>query len=122
MDTTKKMHKLLIVETKGYGLVPTSVMEDGRISLGAKGLYAYFICKTGGGVSCFPSNQTIMGALGIKSKITLNNYKSELESAKYLRIEERTYKSGRIASNNYFPAKLKSNKIVEEKEELDNSW
>jgi hypothetical protein len=103
----KQKKNTLLVETKGYGIIANSVMEDEKISLGAKGLYAYLISKSGANDSCFPSNKTIMKCLGIKSKITLNKYKYELDENDYLIIEERKYKSGRITSNHYYPAKMK---------------
>ncbi len=103
----------LFVETKGYGLIANTVMEDERISIGAKGLYAYLISKTGANDSCFPSNKTIMNSLRIKTKITLNKYKFELINFAYLIIRERKNNSGRLASNYYYPAKIKFKKDVE---------
>src|SRR5690554_3046689 len=102
------------IATKGYGIVATSVMEDQDISYGAKSLYVYLLCKTGGGTKCFPSNKIILSSLGIKSNITLRKYKDELVLNGLLRIEERKYKSGRLASNFYFPTKFKSSKVEED--------
>jgi hypothetical protein len=104
------------VLSKGYGYIASSVMESEEVTVGAKCLYAYFISKTGVSEFCYPSNKTIMKSLGIKNKSTLNNYKIELEAHGLLRIEERKYKSGRVASNRYYPAKLKLEKQMEMEE------
>lgn len=97
----------LIVETKGYGFIASSVMKNEKVSWGAKALYAYLISISGNHPSCWPSNSTIMKNLAMKSKITLNKFKDELVREKLLKIEERKYKSGQLASNSYFPAKVK---------------
>ena len=92
--------------SKGYGLIATSVIEEGSISKEAKILYTYFVCKAGANSHCFPANKTIMRALGIKSKISLQKYKEELIDAELLEIKERKTKSGRVTSNYYYPKKL----------------
>lgn len=94
------------LETKGYGLVANSVMENEELSLGAKGLYSYLISKTGAKEACFPSNKSIMKSLSI-SIMTLKKYKRELEDLELLVVEERTQKSGRMMSNLYYPTKFK---------------
>jgi len=94
------------VVTKGYGQIATSIMEDKTITLGAKCLYVYLVCKAGVSDCCYPSNATIMEALGIKSKLTYRDYKDELIVKGLLRVEDRKYKSGRHASNNYYPTKM----------------
>jgi homoaconitase/3-isopropylmalate dehydratase large subunit len=94
------------VVTKGYGNIASSVMENENITIGAKSLYAYLISKTGASESCYPSNATIMKSLGIKSRMTLSDYKIELVASGLLKVEERTFKSGRLTSNNYYPTKL----------------
>lgn len=103
------------VFSKGYGHIPSSVMENEYITIGAKALYAYLISKAGASKSCYPSNATIMKSLGIKSRITLNDYKIELEALGLLRIEERKYKSGQLTSNNYFPTQM----ILDKEEEIE---
>jgi len=95
-----------MVLTKGYGSVAISVMENEHITIGAKSLYAYLISKSGSSPNCYPSNATIMKALGIKSRITLSDYKFELATCGLLHIIERKYKSGQLTSNYYFPTKM----------------
>lgn len=94
------------LETKGYGYLANSVMENEKISIGAKAFYAYLISKIGIKDSCFPSNRSVMQSLGI-TIVTLRKYKNELESNELLVIEERKQKSGRIMSNFYYPTKFK---------------
>jgi hypothetical protein len=104
------------VLTKGYGRIASSVMENEHITVGAKTLYCYLISIAGSSTSCFPSNTKMMKALGIKNRITLNNYKYELESLGLLRIESRHFKSGRNTSNYYFPTQLVQIKETAEEE------
>lgn len=93
------------LQSGGYGYIATSVLEIESLSIGAKTLYTYFVCKSGAKESCFPSNKTIMKSLGI-TLVTLRKYKKELETAELLIIEERKQKSGRLMSNLYFPTKF----------------
>lgn len=92
--------------TKGFGQIPTSLMEDSTISLHAKALYVYLVCKTGAQDYCYPSKASIMKALGIKTKVTLRTYKDELVEKGLLKVEKRTYKSGQLTSNKYYPVKM----------------
>lgn len=94
------------VLTKGYGRIASAVMENEHITVGAKCLYCYLISVTGISSSCHPSNARMMKVLGIKNRVTLNNYKIELENQGLLKIAERKFKSGRNASNKYFPTQL----------------
>lgn len=103
------------VLSKGYGIIPSSVMDDETLSKEAKILYTYLVCKSGGANCCYPSNKTIMKALGIQSIISLRKYKDELLFIGLLKIKERKQKSGRLTSNSYFPTKFK----IEKKEDED---
>lgn len=94
------------IVTKGYGYIATSVMDDETITRGAKILYVYLTCKAGISDSCYPSNTTIRESLGIKSKLTLRDYKDELIIKGLLKVEARAYKSGQNTSNYYFPTKM----------------
>lgn len=95
-----------MVETRGYGQVPTSVLEDGSLSRDAKALYTYLLCKTGASNFCYPSNETIMEALSIKTKNSLREYKNQLIDKQLLKVVERKFKSGRTTSNYYYPTKM----------------
>ncbi|HCY76501.1 MAG TPA: hypothetical protein DHV28_11320 [Ignavibacteriales bacterium] len=106
----KGMPKFIVengfIKTKGYGKLATVVMEDENVSINAKALYAYLICRIGGGDRCYPSNNKIMKELGIKSKNSLRDYKDELIIKGLLKVELRKSKSGRNLSNDYFPTRL----------------
>lgn len=101
------------VNSKGYGIVAASVMEDETVSTEAKALYSYLICKSGVANCCYPSNKTIMKALGM-SPVTLRKYKNELQFNGLLRVEERKQKSGRLTSNSYFPTKFQRQQLSDE--------
>lgn len=105
------------VVSKGYGVIATSIMEDETISKEAKVLYAYFVCKAGANPRCFPANKTIMQALGIKSKISLQKYKEELVAVGLLYIKERKTKAGRVTSNYYYPKKHTLERSDEDEED-----
>ena len=53
------------LKSAGYGTVPKAVMQDDRLSIKAKGIYAYFCSLTGRGESAFPRKDVIIGHLGI---------------------------------------------------------
>ena len=91
--------KLTGVNSKGYGTVAKLVMQDRRISVGAKAIYAYFSSFVGAGDSCFPSWEKICFDLCI-ARGTLNKYLKELVVFGYIKTEQ-TKQNGRFAGNVY---------------------
>jgi hypothetical protein len=87
------------VNAKGFGNVPKIVMKDKRLSLAAKGLYAYFCSYSGSGNRAFPGRSTILNDL----QITKDTYYKHLDSLKlhdYIRVkQERT--EGKYKRNVY---------------------
>ena len=58
----------------GYGLIPKAVMQDQRLPIKAKGIYAYFAGYTGNGEAAFPAQQTILYHLQITNKTYYKHY------------------------------------------------
>lgn len=89
----------------GYGSIPRAVMLDERISIKAKGLYAYFCSYCGGGDCAFPRRDDILFHLGI-SEPTYYKALAQLKDAGYIEIEQRK-QSGRFTVNDYYLTSLK---------------
>ena len=72
----------------GYGTVPKKIMQDKKISVGGKALYAYLCSYAWGKTESFPTVQSITDDLGITEK-TFARYRRELEESGYITIEFR---------------------------------
>ena len=73
--------------TKGYGLIPKQVMQDRRLSVEAKAIYAYFCSYAGAGETAFPGVEKILYDLGIGR----TRYYKHLDSLKelgYLQVKQ----------------------------------
>ena len=75
---------------KNYFLLPNEIFDFG-LSSTAIALYAYLM-KTENRKSydCFPAYKTIAKAIGVKSKVTVAKYVSELEEKQLIKTEQRT--------------------------------
>ena len=75
---------------KNYFLLPNEIFDFG-LSSTAIALYAYLMKtedrKT---YDCFPAYKTIAKAIGVKSKVTVAKYVSELEEIQLIKTEQRT--------------------------------
>lgn len=74
------------LRSKGYGQLPKLLMLDSELSLGAKGIAAYFYSFTGGGSNtAFPTRDRILFDLKLH-KDTYYKYLDELLVQGYLTI------------------------------------
>ena len=87
------------INRNGYGSVPKAVMQDQKLSIAAKAVYAYFCSFTGSGDSCFPTRKKICYDLGI-SNDSLSKYLNQLIDNGYL-IVEQIKEKGRFSHNVY---------------------
>ena len=87
------------VNAKGFGIVPKLVMQDQNLSIGAKGIYAYFCSFAGAGDICFPTRKKMCLDLGV-SNDTLGKYIKELSENGYVSIEQ-IKKNGKFSHNTY---------------------
>ena len=76
-----------------YGIAPSVVMRDPRLSVGAKAVYAYLMTYVNseqvksGDVKAWPSRDRMMNELGI-SVNTLTKYVRELRDAELIDVEQ----------------------------------
>lgn len=101
INETKTENKIMLdgVFGEGYGLIPRLVMQDRKLDIGSKLLYAYLCSFTGAERSCYPSREKICFDLDIGSD-TLTRYISKLKESGYIRIEKLREK-GRFGHNVY---------------------
>lgn len=86
------------LKAAGYGFIAKAVMTDRRLSLKAKGLYAYFCAFTGAGESAHPSVDTARAHLGI-SRTLYAKYTGELRALNYVAVTQRITAGGRFGVN-----------------------
>lgn len=91
--------KGLPINSKGYGTIPKLVMQDRRLNIVSKAIYAYLNSFAGAGDSCFPSLVKMSYDLCI-SKGTLQKYLKELVDYGYIEVEQIKI-NGKFASNVY---------------------
>lgn len=84
----------------GYGRLSYMVMTDPRISVKAKGMYAYFVSFSGAGKVAFPSREKTLYYLKISAGLYQRSLK-ELEHVNYLKIVQR-HENGRLGINDYY--------------------
>lgn len=89
------------VNAKGYGIVPKIVMQDTRLTIQSKAIYAYFCSYAGAGTQAFPSQRKIMYDLGIGSAKTLKKHLNLLNQYGYIKIKQ-TRKSDGTFNNNIY--------------------
>lgn len=87
------------IKAAGYGNICRTVMYDDRLSVKAKGLYAYFISYAGAGNQAAPAQKTILYHLGINAD-SYHKYLSELTALNYLIVTQR-HENGRLSGNDY---------------------
>jgi hypothetical protein len=107
------------VVTKGYGRLATVVMENPDITINAKALYAYLICRISSGMYCYPSVARIMKDLGIKSKLSFRDYRDELIVKGLLKVKIRKSKSGRNMTNYYYPIQMVLERYLDQHDEAE---
>ena len=82
------------INERGFGSIPTRVMDDVRLSMGARCLYALLAAHAGSQHEAWPSVKRIIATLGCTEK-TLYKYRAELSDAGYISIETRQTRYGR---------------------------
>ena len=88
------------LKSHGYGIIPRIVMQDPRLDIKAKAIYAYYVVYTGAGRMSYLRRELILQHLGI-SKNTYGKYMQQLVILDYMAIQQRTDQRGRFASNTY---------------------
>lgn len=75
------------INSKGFGIIQQSVMQDPELSIEAKGLYSYFASYTGSGSSIFPKRETILKDLKLSKNSYYKHYNSLINNG-YLRVNK----------------------------------
>lgn len=88
------------VNAKGFGTVPKAVMKDGRLSIQAKAIYAYFCSYAGAGNRAFPGRVIILRDLQISKDFYYKNLKM-LKDLDYIRVKRENGRGGRFGRNIY---------------------
>ena len=88
------------LKSHGYCIIPRIVMQDPRLDIKAKAIYAYYVVYTGAGRMSYLRRELILQHLGI-SKNTYGKYMQQLVILDYMAIQQRTDQRGRFASNTY---------------------
>lgn len=84
-----------------YGILPKNVMKDKKISLGAKGVFAYLCAYAGNEDHSFPGRDLITYELNI-SKDTLTKYMKELKDNNYIVVKQNKNNGGKFSNNIYY--------------------
>lgn len=82
------------INERGFGNVPTRVMDDVRLSIGARCLYSLLASHAGSQHEAWPGVKRIIATLGC-SENSFYKYRQELSDLGYLTIETRNTRYGR---------------------------
>lgn len=88
------------LKAAGFGMIPKAVMLDPRLTVKAKGIYAYFCSFTGSGNNAFPKKDKILFHLGITHN-TYQKYYKLLTDLNYITAVQR-HIDGRLSVNDYY--------------------
>lgn len=82
------------INERGFGNVPTRVMDDVRLSIGARCLYSLLASHAGSQHEAWPGVKRIIATLGC-SENSFYKYRQELSDLGYVTIETRNTRYGR---------------------------
>ena len=99
MDEIKDIIKGTELNSKGYGTIAKLAMQDRKLDITAKAIYAYFNSFTGAGNCCFPTRDKICYDLKI-SNDTFSKYLKQLVENGYITVEQ-VKEKGRFSHNTY---------------------
>ena len=88
------------VNAKGYGIMPKLVMQDSRLTIEAKAIYAYIVSFAGAGSSAFPSLKKILSELNI-SENRFYKHRKLLINHNFLTVKQVKNAKGMIIKNVY---------------------
>lgn len=84
------------VRAKGVGMIPKSVMQDTRLTIKSKAIYAYFCSCAGAGDTTFPNVKKICFDLGIKTPDTFRKHLQYLKDCDYIRVTRERREKGQF--------------------------
>ena len=98
-DETQDIVKIEGINSKGFGIIPKLVMQDTRLTIQAKAIYAYFCSYAGNGEIAFPSRNKIFFDLGIKKQSYYKHF-NLLKEYGYIKVEQ-VREKGKFTRNIY---------------------
>jgi len=104
MSDDKNFQDILITEgvnTFGYGILPKMIMQDKRLKVHSKAIYAYICTFAGAGKTAFPSTKKIMSDLLIKDITTFSTNRDKLVKYGYITLERKRVSGGKYGSYIY---------------------
>lgn len=87
------------INSKGFGTIPKLVMQDRRLTIQAKAIYAYFCSYAGAGRTAFPSRSKILYDLDIGKKAYYRHF-NLLKKHGYIKCHQERL-NGRFIKNIY---------------------
>lgn len=87
------------INSAGFGTISKLAMQDRRLHIMAKAIYAYFNSYAGAGDTCFPSRKKICYDLGISAD-TFGKYLKQLCEYGYIKAQQ-VKENGRFSHNVY---------------------
>lgn len=75
------------INEKGYGYIPKLIMQDRRLSIQAKAIYAYFSSYSSGPATLFPNKAKVIWDLNIDER-TYDEHFQLLLRYKYITIKK----------------------------------
>lgn len=75
------------INAKGFGTCPKLFMQDPRLSIQAKGIYAYFCSYLGAGATIFPKRNTILKDLNLSKNGYYKHFNQLIEYG-YIKVEK----------------------------------
>jgi len=91
--------KVVGINSRGYGTIPKLVMQDKRLTIESKAIYAYFSSYAGAGSNAFPGLSKILYDLGISESRYYRHFKL-LTAIGYITVEQ-IKDNGRFGHNVY---------------------
>ncbi|MEG3006123.1 MAG: helix-turn-helix domain-containing protein [Oscillospiraceae bacterium] len=85
----------------GFGTIPRVLMVDDRLSVQAKGIYAYFCSYAGSGIAAFPKKEKILYHLQLSEK-TYYKYYNQLVLCNYITVVQRKSEKGQFDISDYY--------------------
>ena len=88
------------INSQGYGIIPTMVMQDKRLTIQAKAIYGYFCSYAGAGKTAFPGRKKIMADLRV-SKESYYKHFNLLKECGYIEAFQEKDENGAFCRNVY---------------------
>lgn len=89
------------IKQKGFGIIPKLVMQDKRLSIEAKAIYAYMASYAGAGDTAFPGVELMKDHLGVSEK-RFYKYRKELVDLGYITVIRTRNEDGNRRGRNIY--------------------